>query len=283
MKKRVWILLSLALLTLLCRPEVAMSDQTSLDRPEIAARLFHPRKDPAPADARYDAMATAPDGTRLAMRQFLTDASRPTLLLFHGNGEVASDYDDLAPLLARAGLNLVVGEFRGYGKSEGTPRAGALAGDAGALLTFLKKQLAATGYSPVLIVMGRSLGSACALSLATTRPDDFDALVVESGFAATLPLLRTLGVDAKALGLSETDGFNNLEHAAHYAKPTLFIHGGADDLIPVADARLLFAASPAKDKTLCVIPGAGHNDLFAVGANEYVNALASLVGRLPRP
>lgn len=254
-----------------------MPDTTLLDQPEIAARLFHPRRDPAPADTTHDAAATAPDGTKLAVRLHLVDPARPTLLLFHGNGEVASDYDDLAPLLsARAGINLAVGEFRGYGKSEGAPRASTLAGDAEAVLTFVRKRLAASGHAPRLIVMGRSLGSACALSLAAARPGDIDALVVESGFADTLPLLRTLGVSPEKYGLTEADGFGNLENAMRFSKPTLFIHGAKDDLIPPSEAKRLLAASPAADKRLLLVAGAGHNDLFAVGLDEYLRALSTL-------
>jgi len=260
-----------------------MADVTALDRPEISRRLFHPRTDPAPDRPDTDAYAPAPDGTRLYVRLHLADPGLPTLLLFHGNGEVASDYDALAPLVLRAGLNLAVGEFRGYGKSAGVPKASTLAGDGAAVLSFVKEKLAATGYSPRLVVMGRSLGSACALSLAAARPDAFDALVIESGFASTLPLLAVLGVDARTFGLTEADGFGNLEEAGRFAKPTLFIHGGEDDLIPPTEARLLFAASPAPDKQLVIIAGAGHNDLFAVGADEYLAALAALAGRLPRP
>lgn len=261
----------------------AMADVTALDRTEVASHLFHPRPDPVPADAKRDAAATAPDGTKLAVRLHLSDPEKPTLLLFHGNGEVASDYDALAPLLARAGYNLAVGEFRGYGQSGGVPRASMLAGDAGAVLPFVKNQLAVTGFSPRLVVMGRSLGSVCALSLAASRPQDFDALVVESGFADTLPLLETLGVAANSLGLTEADGFGNLENIRRFTKPTLVIHGSADRLIAPVQARRLFAASPATDKRLLLIPEAGHNDLFAVGRTEYLEALAVLAGKLPHP
>jgi hypothetical protein len=270
------------LVVMACTKDKPMPQTTSLDRPEIAKRLFHPRVDPAPSDGR-DMTVIAADGTKLALRLHLGDPDWPTLLLFHGNGEVASDYDALAPLLARAGCNLTVAEFRGYGKSEGEPQALTLAGDAAAQLAFLKKHLADAGFSPRLIVMGRSLGSACALSLAAAHPRDFDALVVESGFADTLPLLRTLGVDVAALGLTETDGFNNLRHARSFTGPTLLLHGGEDVLIPPAEAQRLFEALPGTDKHLLVITGAGHNDLLAVGATQYLAALAELPGKLPRP
>ncbi len=257
-------------------PEALMADTTVLDRPAIAARLFHPRPEPAPARQSRDRFAAAPDGTRLHLREHISDASFATLLLFHGNGEIASDYDDLAPLLAGLRLNLVVAEFRGYGLSEGEPTASRLASDADAAFGFVKARLEAAGASPRLIVMGRSLGSACALSLAASHPGGVDGLVVESGFAGTLALLRVLGLDARAYGITEADGFGNLEHVRSYAGPTLFIHGARDDLIAPGEARALYAASPSAQKALLLIPGAGHNDLFFVGRERYLDALARL-------
>jgi alpha-beta hydrolase superfamily lysophospholipase len=271
-----WLLVPLLLTALSCNAEKAMPGTARLDRPEVSARLFHPRRDPIPPDA----MVAAKDGVRLAVRTHLVNPSLPTLLLFHGNGEVASDYDDLAPLLAKVGFNLVVGEFRGYGNSQGVPQASHLAGDAEDVLHWLKNTLAAKGYQPRLAVMGRSLGSVCALSLAGDSPDDFDALVLESGFADTLPLLVTLGVDTHRFGLTEADGFHNLEHAGRFTKPTLIIHGGSDTLIPSAQAQRLYAASSAQDKRLLLIPGAGHNTLLAVGAEAYLAALAELARKL---
>jgi alpha-beta hydrolase superfamily lysophospholipase len=261
-------------------PEASMAQTSALDRPEIARRLFHPRPDPNPPRPGRDAFVAAPDGVRLHLRQHLADKRLPTLLLFHGNGEIAADYDDLAPFLANIGLNLIVGEFRGYGLSEGTPEASRLAGDAAVELDFVRRQLAEAGYSPRLIVMGRSLGSACALSLAATRPGDMDALALESAFAATLPLLRVLGLDARFYGITEADGFGNLEHARRFAGATLVIHGASDDLIDPGDARLLYAASPAPQKRLLLIPGAGHNDLFFVGRRQYLDALAWLAAQV---
>lgn len=262
-------------------PEGLMADTRALDRPEIAARLFHPRPDRAPAGSGEDAMVAAPDGVALHVRLHLADKAFPTLLLFHGNGEIASDYDALAPQFAGIGLNLAVAEFRGYGRSQGVPQAATLNSDALTAFDCVKARLAQAQASPRILVMGRSLGSACALALAALRPQEIGGLVIESGFAGTLALLGVLGVDAGRYGITEADGFGNLAHIGRYAGPTLIIHGAADDLIDPSEARRLFAASPARDKELLLIPGAGHNDLFLVGRRRYLEALSRLPARDP--
>lgn len=263
-------------LVLLAVPAALSAQTTALDRPEITRRLFLPRPEPAPARPDRDAFATAPDGTRLHVRFHLTDKAVPTLLLFHGNGEIASDYDGLAPLLAARGLNLVVAEFRGYGLSGATPEASKLPTDAAESLAFVQARLAADGYGAGLLVMGRSLGSACALFLAATQSAAVDGLVLESAFAATLPLLRVLGVDTSLWGVREADGFANIEHARRYAGPTCILHGAEDRLIDPGDARTLYAVSPARHKRLLLIPQAGHNSVFTRGREQYLDALADL-------
>ena len=99
-----------------------------------------------------------------------TSAGLPTLLLFHGNGEVVADYDDQAALFAAAGANLAVMDYPGYGNERGTPTLRAIITDA----------LAVYERSAAQFVMGRSLGSACAAELyARVAPRGF---ILESGF-----------------------------------------------------------------------------------------------------
>ena len=66
----------------------------------------------------------------MGARFYASERSRPTLLYFHGNGEIASDHDDIAPLDHEIGLNLFVAEFRGYGSSGGRPSVAGLIADA---------------------------------------------------------------------------------------------------------------------------------------------------------
>ena len=65
--------------------------------------------------------------------------------------------------------------------------------------------------------------------------------------------------------------------------PTLIIHGERDWTIPIGDARALLEASPASDKKLVKVPGAGHNDLMMIGRRAYFGATAELCGTTPKP
>jgi len=254
-----------------------------LDGPSALSRIFHPARDPQGepglAVSDRDAFFKTPDGANLHARFWIKDAKLPTVVFFHGNGEIVSDYDDLAPYFQREGLNIVFAEYRGYGLSTGEPTVTALFTDALTLFDGVKARLRELGAAGKIIVMGRSLGSACALELAAKRKSEIDALVIESGFAFTLPLLERLGLDANALGISEKDGFLNLEKMKGWDKPLLVIHAERDDIIPISDARTLFKASSSVRKTFLAIPDAGHNDIFVFALDDYMDELGLLASK----
>jgi len=76
-----------------------MPDYSCVDQPYFLQMLFYPRPDfTRPPDYAWDLFADTKDGARLAARFYSGGEQWPWILYFHGNGEVASDYDDLAPL-----------------------------------------------------------------------------------------------------------------------------------------------------------------------------------------
>jgi alpha-beta hydrolase superfamily lysophospholipase len=255
----------------------------SLDQPEILAVLFHPRQStptPLPEDGE-DITIPVNGETSLSCRFFIADPHAPVLIFFHGNGEILADYDSIGPGFTEVGLNFLVTEYRGYGWSSGTPSATTLLTDAEHLYGELRTRLLAKGYSGPFFVMGRSLGSACAIDLAARHNDDkdFAGLIIDSGFARTLPLARTLGLDPDRLGITEENSFNNEAKIARVTKPTLILHGREDQLIPLQQAEQLMAACGARAKELQVIPGADHNSLFVVGGPLYFQTIKRFVDK----
>ena len=255
----------------------------SLDQPEILNVLFHPyqsTRTPLPDRATDMDIPIAP-GVTLANRLFTADQETPTLIFFHGNGETLADYDAIGPQFVQVGLNFLVTEYRGYGWSSGTPTASNLLADAEQLYRELTADLKSQGYSGPFFVMGRSLGSSCAIDLAARHNDDTDfaGLIIDSGFARTLPLARTLGLDPDSLGITEENAFNNEAKIARMTKPTLILHGREDQLIPLQQAEQLMAACGARAKELQVIPGADHNSLFAVGGPLYFQTIKRFVDK----
>lgn len=259
-----------------------------LDRPEVLAVLFHPRRDgglPRLTSGTFNVRIPVDGDVHVGGRVFAARPGAPVILYFHGNGEIASDYDAIAPLYLRLGLTLFVVDYRGYGTSDGHPTATTLINDAWAVYEQAPAVLAGRGIDVGgLYLMGRSLGSAAALEIAARVAAESSehsgprGLILESGFAYTFPLIERIGFGRPADADEARHGFGNLEKMARIDLPTLVIHGESDWIIPVSDGIALFEACPAADKQLVTVPGAGHNDLMLVGQHAYFSAIADMCG-----
>jgi alpha-beta hydrolase superfamily lysophospholipase len=251
-----------------------------LDRPEVLRVLFYPRREEEPASVPPSAQPVAFEvepGLTIGGRLYPAGARAPAILFFHGNGEIAADYDGLAPLYTRLGITLLVADYRGYGISGGTPTASHLLTDAVTLFGQVGRVVEGCGLTPPrLYVMGRSLGSAAAIEVALRAGERLTGLIVESGFADTFGLLTRLGL--RVVGAEEErDGFGNAVKMSHIRTPALVIHGQSDVLIPASDGQELYRRCAATDKKLTLIPGAGHNDLMLVGVAAYFEAIRAFV------
>lgn len=253
--------------------------QRLIDHPHVLTVLFHPRPDAvgeSGSSARLVSVPVEPD-TSVAGRLYIARRESPLLLYFHGNGEIASDYEDLAPLYSDLDITLLVMDYRGYGMSDGLPTGSNLLADAVTIYQALDGICRANDLQPVqYYVMGRSLGSAAAIEIAARAGNRLAGLVVESGFADTFPLVARLGVRVQHAD-EDRDGFGNLRKISQITTRTLVIHGEEDSLIPISDAEELYNRSAARDKRLVRIPEGEHNDLMVVGMREYFGAIRDFV------
>jgi len=257
-----------------------------LDRPEITRVLFHPcpTEPGASTNAHRTVRFPVAEGVELSARLHAASPDAPVVLFWHGNGEVATDYEGRAAMYAQIGITLLVVDYRGYGGSGGTPSASTLVADATAVWKQLPEVLAKNGArAKRLFVMGRSLGSVPAIETASRGEPKPAGLIVESGFANTLPLIRVLGGRVPP-GADETrHGFGNLAKMKAVRVPTLILHGQDDTLIPLAEGRALHEACPAETKRLVAIPRANHNSVIYHGRQAYFAAIRELVfGGSPR-
>lgn len=253
-------------------------DYALVDRLGLARGLFYPRRDPssAPAGAR-DHRVRVEEGVEVACRFYPTDRSRPALLLFHGNGEVASDYDAIAPRYHAIGASLMVADYRGYGASDGIPSFASLIGDAHPVLARFHALLDGEGFSGRRFVMGRSLGSLPAAELAATAHERLAGLVIESG-APDLDRLRRRaglgGASPEIAGLAQA----HARRVAPIPIPVLQLHGEWDRIIPLEYGVAFHEQLLTDRKRLVVIPGAGHNDIGWVGRELYFESLSRFLG-----
>ena len=260
-----------------------------LENPTVAAAIFHPRSDwrPPPVGT-FDREVEVEPGVMLPLRFHLgaEGEGATNILFFHGNGEVIADYDEIGPQFNRVGLNLVVAEYRGYGRAGGRPTVRTMLADSHLILPRVREILLEEGKTGKLALMGRSLGSVPAIDLAVAAADPalIDGLIIESGIAHTIPLLLGLGVDPGTCGLaSEADGFGNVQKIALFTKPTYILHAQHDQIIPLGLAELLQANCGAQSKEFQVVPGADHNNIIEKVGRLYFEAIAGFCRKLGLP
>jgi uncharacterized protein len=255
-----------------------MPDYTRIDDSHLLDYIFYPRPDfTRPPKNAFDVFVPVEKGVDVSCRFYVGDENWPLILYFHGNGEVVSDYDHIAPLYNQRELNLVVADYRGYGASGGSPTLSAISRDCHLIFTAVKEEISSRKFKGGLWIMGRSLGSISAIELACRWKDDFRALIIESGFVSILPVMKHLGPSLPMD--SHTDGI--LEEALAMVRaiklPVLIIHGEDDTLVPLEEARRFHDNLGSTEKRLLIIPGADHNDIMFTGIDQYFEAIKNFI------
>jgi len=250
-----------------------MADYSSIDQSPLIGFLFYPRRDfgPCPPGAFDFFVPVAPD-ILISTRFYEKDKDWPWILYFHGNGEVVSDYDEIAPLYHRQGVNLIVADYRGYGASGGSPAFTHLINDGRKILEAVKEALREKNLNRNLWVMGRSMGSVAALDLAHRFPDKIKGVILESGFASVTRLIKHLGLPSRGIDLGAIEE-ERLAMIRNITLPTLIIHGELDTLVPLQEGKDLFRYLGSANKKLVIIPQADHNSVMFYGMDKYFKSI----------
>ena len=181
-------------------------------------------------------------------------AAAPAVLFAHGNGELIDFWPTLMRPYRQMGLAVLLVEYRGYGRSAGSPSQHAITED---VIRFFDRLQARPDVDAQRIVLhGRSLGGGAVCALVSHRPAA--ALILESTFTSVAALAWRSAVPP----LLVLDKFDNLGVLEQLDVPVLILHGRHDRIIPVRHAeRLHAAAGPSQLK----LYEAGHNDGLAGG------------------
>ncbi|MDO8413401.1 MAG: alpha/beta fold hydrolase [Gallionellaceae bacterium] len=200
-------------------------------------------------------------------------ASAPTLLYLHGNFRNISHNVEHAMRLHSLGYNLLLVDYRGYGKSSGGPPSEAkMYEDAAALWNYLIKQRALTPQQT--FIYGHSLGSAVAIDLALHHPDAA-GLIAESAFTS-MAAMGKINYGYLPIDWLLNQRFDSLDKINKLKIPALFIHGTWDMKIPYQMSQQLFDQAP-QPKHLTLIEGGEHSNSSGVAWLEYRDAINTFV------
>jgi fermentation-respiration switch protein FrsA (DUF1100 family) len=240
--------------------------------------LYFPTRRLAAAPAAFgleadEVKVAAEDGVRLH-GWWIRSGGLRVLLFFHGNaGNIADRLDRARTIVRRFGLDVLLVDYRGYGRSGGSPSEEGLYRDARAVY----RTAVEGGFRPERILLfGESLGSAVAIDLARRWP--CAGVILETPFLSVPALAREHYPFVPAWLVRS--GFDNLAKIADVSAPKLLLVAEHDEVVPAAHGRRLYEQARGT-RELFVIPGAHHNDTYVVGGEPYWKAWERFLAALP--
>ncbi|RME46116.1 MAG: alpha/beta hydrolase [Deltaproteobacteria bacterium] len=199
-------------------------------------------------------------------------ARAPVILFFHGNAGNLTDRIGLLRRLRRCGHHLFIFDYRGYGRSAGSPSEAGLYRDGIAAWRHLTRTRA---IPPERIVLfGRSLGGAVAVEVALRG--EAAGLILESTFTSIPDMARALYPFLPVGHLLRTR-FETIAKIGAISMPLLVIHGTKDELVPFEFGRRLYEKAGSARKSFHAVVGAGHNDTDLVGGEAYLRTIDRFV------
>jgi len=199
--------------------------------------------------------------------------ARVTVLLLHGNaGNISHRFEKLS-VLRPLGTDVLMVDYRGYGRSSGQPTEKGTYRDADAAYEYLVQT---RKVDPRRLVMyGESLGAAVAVDLASRQP--VGGLVMESAFSSAVEVGQEMFpfLPARLLVRNRYESVNKI---GRVAAPVLILHSRDDELFKWHHPQQLYDAA-REPKRLVELRG-GHNDAFLVSSQAYAAALAAFFGEV---
>jgi len=188
------------------------------------------------------------------------------VLFFHGNSGNISDCINTLEMFHQLGLSTFIFDYRGYGRSQGSPTEQGTYDDAEAAWAYLLRDRGIK--SEDVIVLGRSLGAAIASAQAARHAPG--ALVIESTFTSAPELAAELFRIFPARLMSRFK-YRVRDNIANTHCPVLIVHSSDDEVIPFHHGKRLYQVAN-EPKAFLEIEGA-HDQGFYTTGRPYTDGL----------
>ncbi len=219
-----------------------------------------------------DVSLTAKDGVQISGWFIPSQSSRAVVLFCHGNGGNISHRLQKIMILNRLNLDVLIFDYRGYGKSKGRPSENGLYLDAEAVYDYLLNKRKVPPRK--IIGYGESLGGAVIAELALRR--ELGSIIMESSFTSVADMAKTVAPFIP--GFVFKSRFDTLSKIKNIGYPKLILHSTDDEVVPFEHGRRLFD-NAEEPKEFIEMKG-GHNDAFLVSGDLFVSAIDSFIERL---
>ncbi|GMQ91069.1 MAG: alpha/beta hydrolase [Gammaproteobacteria bacterium] len=211
------------------------------------------------------------DRVRLSAWYIPRAGSHKVILFAHGNAGNISHRLDSIRIFYELGFNVLIFDYRGYGKSEGQPSEAGIYRDIDAAWRYLTQTRKFKARQ--IVLFGRSLGGAVAVDLATRQTPA--ALIVESSFSSVRDMADQLFIWFPSRLLLRYH-YRTIDKMAQINSPLLVLHSPDDDIIPFRQGVALYNA--AKQPKVFARLAGGHNEGFLLNRRAYKQQLKTFLG-----
>ncbi len=191
--------------------------------------------------------------------------ARATVLFSHGNAGNISYRGDKLEILHGLGVSVLMYDYRGYGKSKGSPTEPGMYLDAQAAYDWLVKTQKIAPKQ--IIAYGESLGGTVSAHLAAGN--EVGGVILDSTFSNIEDMARH---HYPMLAPIRQLDFNALANIPKAKAPTLVLHSPQDDIVPYEQGKRLFAAAN-EPKQFVELQGDHNGGFLFNGGRIYTDGL----------
>jgi len=248
--------------------------------------LFHPYPYP---EGNYESLEIggihyedvyfpASDGTILHAWYFEQPESKFTVLMSHGNTGNLASRPALLESILKTGASMLIYDYRGFGKSRGSPSVPGVIDDACCAFDYLVEEKAC--HPSRIVLYGESIGAAISCQLSLRRP--VQGMILQSAFASItrisqhhIPLMRIYPQSLYPQPLLDSIAVLRREHHP----PVLIVHGHKDPVVPFSQGKELYDSAVNK-KFFAEFPEAGHSNIPHVAQERFVATMRDFLKQL---
>ncbi len=226
--------------------------------------IFHPTTLDQNYSFKFSAPAiefnlNSPDGAKLNALHFKQENPKGIILYFHGNAGDLSRWGYMGVPFAEKGYDVIIMDYRTYGKSTGKLSEAALHADAVLFYEYVNEL-----YPNIPIILyGRSLGTGIATRLASVYTPD--KLILETPYYSLLDVAKKHFPFLPLKWLLKYR-FDSYSYIQKVSCPITIFHGTDDTIVPYTSGKKLYDAIPHQNRKLITIDGGEHNNLAAYEA-----------------
>ena len=257
---------------------ILIHDSKFADETVLCPDLFNDTFDISlPGTKRQVLVIPADDGQKLDAWLFVVPGAKKLAIVNHGNAGNLSSRGFVAQALTQAKTNVLLYDYRGYGKSTGPATLHGILEDGQTVYSYARNKL---GYSANKIIeYGESIGTAVACQVAAK--ENCCALMLfapldslPSAGKWTVPILQLYPDFCFA------EQLNNLELIKKIHSPIFIIHGKKDTTLRAEGSQRLYDAA-SQPKTLVYLPDSSHSEMSADDGNLYLKSITKFIAALP--